>query len=198
MCTLQFISTLEANVFAKIDAIVNVSITKVVTGSAVVTNSVAFTGSDSNAASAEQTALYQTLTSGDTTIFGTSFGRVVVSNITQGNATNPSKTAFHLVCMSHAACCLTTCLSRTTHSQPCFWARCAASMLVIESWLADNQVRFGCSRDKWSHVSSHYNLDRGRCIFGCNHSWQHLITNIMYTLLYLCMHACEQNRGGAG
>ncbi|KAA6422323.1 MAG: hypothetical protein FRX49_07793 [Trebouxia sp. A1-2] len=85
----QFVSTLEANIFAKIDAIANVSITKVVTGSAVVTNSVAFTGADSNAASAEQTALYQMLASGQTTIFGTSFGSVVVSNITQGNATNP-------------------------------------------------------------------------------------------------------------
>ncbi|DBA85394.1 TPA: hypothetical protein ACH3X2_006072 [Trebouxia sp. C0005] len=88
----QFVSTLEANIFAKIDAIANVSITKVVTGSAVVTNSVAFTGADSNAASAEQTALYQMLASGQTTIFGTSFGSVVVSNITQGNATNPTVT----------------------------------------------------------------------------------------------------------
>ena len=118
-CTLQFISTLEANIFAKIDAIVNVSITKVVTGSAVVMNSVAFTGADSSAASAEQTALYQTLASGDTTIFGTSFGSVVVSNITQGNTTNPSKSAFLFFALSHVACCLTTCLPRIIHSRLC-------------------------------------------------------------------------------
>jgi hypothetical protein len=95
-------STLEANIFAKINAVVNVSITKLVT---VVTNSAGSIGADSaarcqasNAASAEQTALYQTLASGGTTIFGTSFGSVLVSNITQGIATNPSKTAFHFAC----------------------------------------------------------------------------------------------------
>ncbi|DBA98451.1 hypothetical protein WJX82_008491 [Trebouxia sp. C0006] len=89
-------STLEANIFAKINAVVNVSITKLVT---VVTNSAGSIGADSaarcqasNAASAEQTALYQTLASGGTTIFGTSFGSVLVSNITQGIATNPTVT----------------------------------------------------------------------------------------------------------
>ena len=91
MSVLQFIATMEANILAKIDAIVNVTITQVVSGSAVVTNSVAFTGADSTAASAERTALYQTLSSGDTTVFGTSFGTVAVSNVTEGNANNPSR-----------------------------------------------------------------------------------------------------------
>ena len=102
-CTsvLQFIATMETNILAKIDAIVNVTITQVVSGSAVVTSSVAFTGADSTAASAERTALYQTLSSGDTTIFGTSFGSVVVSNVTEGTANNPSK-LLHLHDCQHA------------------------------------------------------------------------------------------------
>ena len=44
---LQFIDTLEANIFAKIDAVVNVTITNVALGSIKVTNSVAFTSSNS-------------------------------------------------------------------------------------------------------------------------------------------------------
>lgn len=91
MALLQFVTTLEASIFAKIDAIVNVTITQVVDGSAVVSNTIAFTGVDSTAALAESTALTQTLSNGDYSIFGTSFGSVAVSDITQGNATNPSK-----------------------------------------------------------------------------------------------------------
>jgi len=70
---------------------VNVTIANVVSGSAIVTNSVAFTSAGSSAALAGRTALYQTLTAGDTTIFGSSFGTVTVSNVTEGNATNPSE-----------------------------------------------------------------------------------------------------------
>ena len=88
---LQFVTVLEANIFAKINALVNVTITKVTTGSAIVENTVAFTSSDSASAAAGRSALFQTLQSGDTTIFGTTFGSVAVSNVTQGTADNPGK-----------------------------------------------------------------------------------------------------------
>ena len=82
---------MEANIFAKINAIVNVTVTKVVLGSISVTNTVAFTSGNTADALAGQRALVTTLSSGDTTVFGTTFGSVAVSNVTQGNTTNPSK-----------------------------------------------------------------------------------------------------------
>lgn len=85
-------ATLEANIFAKINALVNITITKVVQGSVSVTNSAAFTASDSADALAGQSALADVLSSGDvSSIFGDSFGTVTVSGVTKGNATNPSK-----------------------------------------------------------------------------------------------------------
>ena len=88
---LQFVRVVQANIYAKINALVNVTITKVTTGSAIVENSVAFTSSDNSAAEAGRTALFQTLSSGDTSVFGTTFGSVAVSNVTQTTTTNPSK-----------------------------------------------------------------------------------------------------------
>ena len=89
---MQFVATLETNIFAKINALVNVTITKVVMGSISVTNSVAFTGADSAAALAGQSALAQVLSSTDaSSLFGTTFGSVTVSNVAQTNATNPSR-----------------------------------------------------------------------------------------------------------
>lgn len=94
--------TLEANIFAKISAIVNVTISKVVMGSISVTNLVAFTSANIAEALADQSALAATFLSGDTTIFGTTFGSVVVSNVTQGNTTNPSES--HCTGQSYSAC----------------------------------------------------------------------------------------------
>lgn len=82
---------MEADIFAKINAIVNVTVSKVVLGSISVTNTVAFTSGNTADALAGQRALVTTLSSGDTTMFGTTFGSVAVSNVTQGNTTNPSK-----------------------------------------------------------------------------------------------------------
>jgi hypothetical protein len=94
---LQFVTTLETNIFAKINALVNVTITKVVQGSVSVTNSAAFTGSNSAEALAGQSALADVLNSGDvSSIFGDSFGTVTVSGVTKGNATNPSECCYTL------------------------------------------------------------------------------------------------------
>ena len=90
---LQFVTTLEANILTQINAITNVTVTKVVAGSIRVSHSVAFTGADSSAAVAGQGALATLLSSsnGVRSIFGSTFGTVAVSNVTQTNTTNPSK-----------------------------------------------------------------------------------------------------------
>lgn len=89
---MQFVDTLEANIYAKINALVNVTITNVVAGSIQVTNSVAFTSGNAAAALAGQSALAAVLTSGDVSdIFGTSFGSVTVTGVALGTATNPSE-----------------------------------------------------------------------------------------------------------
>lgn len=89
---MQFVDTLETNIFLKINALVNVTITNVVAGSVQVTNSVAFTGANTAEALAGQSALAAVLNSGDVAdIFGTSFGSVTVSSVTLGTASNPSK-----------------------------------------------------------------------------------------------------------
>ena len=94
-------STLETNIFAKINAVVNVTITNVAAGSIQVTNSVAFTGANSAAALAGQSALAAVLSSGDVSdLFGTSFGNVEVSGVTLATASNPSE------CNSYCSGCL--------------------------------------------------------------------------------------------
>ena len=99
--------TLEANIFAQIDALVNVTISKVVLGSVSVSNSVAFTSSDSAAAQSGQSALALVLQSGDvSSIYGDTFGSVTVSNVTQGNATNPSKSEH----ASYGGCLMQLCV----------------------------------------------------------------------------------------
>lgn len=101
---------LEANIFSKINALVNVTITKVVAGSISVTNSAAFTSSDSAAALAGQSALADVLSSGDvSSIFGTTFGSVTVSGVTEGNVTNPS-TCAHTQCIALLVICHMACM----------------------------------------------------------------------------------------
>ncbi len=95
---MQFVETLETNIFAKINALVNVTIAKVVLGSVSVTDSVAFTSADNQAALAGQGALAAVLQSGDvSSIFGTTFGTVAVSNVTQGNATPKYVAHIHIL-----------------------------------------------------------------------------------------------------
>ena len=89
---LQFILTLQTNIRAKINAIVNVNIDKVALGSILVTNTATFTDANSDTATAGQSALAQVLTSGDLTgIFGTQYGDVTVSNVSTPYAGNPSR-----------------------------------------------------------------------------------------------------------
>ena len=89
---LQFILTLQTNIRAKINAIVNVNIDKVALGSILVTNTATFTDANSDTATAGQRALAKVLDSGDLTgIFGTQYGDVTVSNITTPYAGNPSR-----------------------------------------------------------------------------------------------------------
>ncbi len=98
-CTLQFIATLESNILAAIQQLVNVTITKVVSGSISVSTSIAFTTADAAAAVEGQSALATVLQSNDvSSIFGDSFGTVTVTGVSKGNTANPSKTppAFYM------------------------------------------------------------------------------------------------------
>lgn len=89
---LQFILTLQTNIRAKVNAIVNVNIDKVALGSILVTNTATFTDANSDTATAGQTALAQVLKSGDLTgIFGTQYGDVTVGDITTPYSGNPSR-----------------------------------------------------------------------------------------------------------
>lgn len=82
---------------AEIKAVVSVVITQIVPGSVKVSSSIVFTGADSTAALAGASAVAAVLASGSvSTIVGTSFGTVAVSSVTQGNATNPSKSRHSL------------------------------------------------------------------------------------------------------
>lgn len=91
----QFINTLEANIFTTLSVVANVTINNVTPGSIKVDNSVAFTGGDATAASAAQAKFASLLESQDAndlaSVYGTSFGIVSVSGITKTNSTNPSK-----------------------------------------------------------------------------------------------------------
>ena len=88
---LQFVTTLEANILSLLDVLTNVTIDTVTQGSVNVEDTISFTGSDSSAATSAQEALYTALTSGDTSIFGSSFGTVTVSSVASTNSSNPSK-----------------------------------------------------------------------------------------------------------
>lgn len=167
--------TLEANIFAKISAIVNVTITKVVLGSVSVTNSVAFTSADTDEAIAGQSALAATLSSGDTTIFGTSFGTVVVSNVTEGNSTNPSelRCSIQSNCVSSLSC--DTChwiLVVEVAKVSCHACLHACPELRSLHALIQACLCF-CSRNKWSKISWCHTLDvgcgptGGHCVCWC-------------------------------
>ena len=95
---LQFINTLEENIFAKINAVVNVTIDKVTMGSVLVANTVAFTGANAAGAIAGQDALSKVMTSGDvSSIFGDSFGTVTVTEVKSIDATNPSELRLYIL-----------------------------------------------------------------------------------------------------
>lgn len=87
---LQFIATLESNILAAIQQLVNVTITKVVSGSISVSSSIAFTTADAAAALEGQSAQAAVLQSNDvSSIFGDSFGTVTVTGVSKGSTTSP-------------------------------------------------------------------------------------------------------------
>lgn len=92
MVELQFIFTLQTNIRAKTNAIVNIKIDKVDLGSILVTNTATFTDANFDTAIAGQNALVKVLESGDLTgIFGTQYGDVTVDDVKRTDAANPSK-----------------------------------------------------------------------------------------------------------
>ena len=157
---LQFINVLESNIYAKINALVNVTITQVTSGSAVVENTVAFTSSDSSAAAAGRSALFQTLSAGDTTIFGSSFGTVIVSNVQQGNATNPSESNPMIVCLF---CAVILSFHMSLHDNP----------IASGKPVGLNCFCF-CSCGKWRICSQPCHLDPGNSTGGYSCIFQHV------------------------
>ena len=100
---LQFASTLEANILANLNVLSNVTATKVTGGSINVYNTVAFTGADANGATAGQAAyanLMKTPT-GISSIYGTTYGTVTVSNVTQTTGPSPGE---HLPKLNEPSC----------------------------------------------------------------------------------------------
>lgn len=86
---------MEANIFATLRVVANVTINNVTPGSIKVDNSVAFTGADAAAAATAQTQFALLIDPKNanslSSIYGTSFGTVTVSGVTKTNSTNPSK-----------------------------------------------------------------------------------------------------------
>lgn len=92
MVVLQFIFTLQTNIRAKVNAIVNINIDKVGLGSILVTSTATFTDANFDTAIAGQNALVKVLESGDLTgIFGTQYGDVTVEDVKRTDAANPSE-----------------------------------------------------------------------------------------------------------
>ena len=155
---MQFCTTLEANILIVQGVVTNCTITNVVLGSVKVSNTLAFTGSDSTAAEAARASVATALSSsnGAADYFGTSFGDVTVSDVQSTTTTNPT-------------------------------GKSSASMnsIIFESWfihccllsislLLENQIPFFCSHkwscSTWSQLGGHgrwsYNLslDIGQCV----------------------------------
>ena len=89
---MQFIDTLEANIFDSLNTVANATILKVSPGSnaTIVDNCVSFIGADAHAAAVGQAA-FANMTStqpGVANIYGMTFGVVIVTNIHQSNSTS--------------------------------------------------------------------------------------------------------------
>lgn len=91
---MQFVEALEANILKLLDVLANVTIDSVVASSVSVADTISFTGADSTAATEARDALVTALSSGDTSIFGTSFGTVTVSSVSSTNSTNTGKLCY--------------------------------------------------------------------------------------------------------
>ena len=91
---MQFVTTLEASILKLLDVLANVTVDSVVAGSVTVDDTISFSGADSTAATEARDALVTALSSGDTSIFGTTFGTVTVSSVSSTNSTNTGGFSF--------------------------------------------------------------------------------------------------------
>lgn len=88
---LQFCAVLEANILKTQGVVANCTITSVVLGSVKVSNTLAFTGSDSTAAEAARNSVATALSSSNSAdYFGTTFGQVSVSDVATVTTANPT------------------------------------------------------------------------------------------------------------
>ena len=88
---LQFCAVLEANILKAQGVVANCTISSVVLGSVKVSNTLAFTGSDTAAAEAARNSVATALSSSDSTsYFGNTFGEVSVSNVETVTTANPT------------------------------------------------------------------------------------------------------------
>ena len=121
---MQFILTLQTNIRAKINAIVDVNIDKVTSGSEsiLVRNTATFTDANSDTAKAGQSALEQVYKSRSVAdIFGTQYGAVTVTDISTDYAANPSKTNACNFLLVHSD---VGCYPKASVSTPCRLAVC--------------------------------------------------------------------------
>ncbi|KAL3163413.1 hypothetical protein ABBQ32_009791 [Trebouxia sp. C0010 RCD-2024] len=89
----KFVLNLQTNIRAKVYAIVNIKIDMVTaaTASIMVSNTATFTDANNDAALAGQKALMDVYASDDLSgIFGTEYGNVTVSDVSNGTAANPT------------------------------------------------------------------------------------------------------------
>lgn len=95
MCWLQFTSTIEANILKVQHVVANCTVTKVVQGSVIVSNTIAFPGADATVAQQARDSVAMALSSNSASslasYFGTSFGTVSVANVQSTTAANPGK-----------------------------------------------------------------------------------------------------------
>ena len=114
---------MEANIMAKLNTVANVTITKMSPGSINVANSIALTEADNNMAKANQDAFARLLGSPDgvSSIYGTTFGAVTVSNVTKTTSPNPSEFSSRLHLASSNLALLAQCnLNARLLQQVCF------------------------------------------------------------------------------
>lgn len=90
-----FTSTIEANILQVQNVLANCTVTKVVQGSVVVSNTIAFPGADVTLAQKARDSVYAALASNSpaslASYFGNNFGTVSVADVKSTNATNPAK-----------------------------------------------------------------------------------------------------------
>lgn len=87
---------IQKNILTTFKVVSNCTVTKVVKGSVLVDNTVAFTGTDQAAARDAQAAVATALRNPtDTSVFGNTYGSIDVSGVSTPDAANPSKCLPH-------------------------------------------------------------------------------------------------------